>query len=122
MVFYDIFISQNIRKRGHMGTIFRCIIMSVCLGMAILFFSTTLPHPAYSAEVDDIEETEIPPELIALELEEAIELIKKNTRRLAKNQRTWFKTFKNVRWLDIEPDEPPEKILIRAKKFMESGK
>ncbi len=49
------------------------------------------------------------------ELEEATELIKKNTRRLAKNQRTWFKTFKNVHWLDIESDEPPEKILTRTK-------
>ncbi len=48
-------------------------------------------------------------------LEEATELIKKNTRRLAKNQRTWFKTFKSVHWLDIEPDEPPEKILTRTK-------
>jgi len=50
-----------------------------------------------------------------ISLEEAIELIKKNTRRLAKNQRTWFKTFKNVRWLDIEPDETAEEILVRAK-------
>ncbi len=50
-----------------------------------------------------------------ISLEEATELIKKNTRRLAKNQRTWFKTFENVHWLDIEPDEPPEKILSRAK-------
>jgi tRNA dimethylallyltransferase len=50
-----------------------------------------------------------------ISLEDAIELIKKNTRRLAKNQRTWFKTFKNVHWLDIEPDEPPEKILTRTK-------
>jgi len=53
-----------------------------------------------------------------IELEEAIELIKKNTRRLAKNQRTWFKTFKNVHWLDIEADEPPEKILSRTKRFV----
>ncbi|HUU18362.1 MAG TPA: tRNA (adenosine(37)-N6)-dimethylallyltransferase MiaA [Sedimentisphaerales bacterium] len=50
-----------------------------------------------------------------ISLEEVTELIKKNTRRLAKNQRTWFKTFKNVHWLDIEPDEPPEKILTRTK-------
>jgi len=50
-----------------------------------------------------------------ISLEEAVELIKKNTRRLAKNQRTWFKTFKDVHWLDIEPDEPPEKILTRTK-------
>jgi tRNA dimethylallyltransferase len=48
-------------------------------------------------------------------LEDAIELIKKNTRRLAKNQRTWFKTFANVNWLDIEPTEPVEKILNRTK-------
>ena len=57
-----------------------------------------------------------------IELEEAIELIKKKTRRLAKNQRTWFKTFKNVHWLDIEPNEPPENIFTRTKIFMESGK
>jgi len=48
-------------------------------------------------------------------LEDAIELIKKNTRRLAKNQRTWFKTFQNVNWLDIEPEESYEKILDHAK-------
>jgi tRNA dimethylallyltransferase len=57
-----------------------------------------------------------------IELEDAVELIKKNTRRLAKNQRTWFKTFKNVHWLDIEPEETPEEILSRAKRFIESGK
>jgi len=51
-------------------------------------------------------------------LEEAIELIKKNTRRLAKSQRTWFKTFKDVNWIDIEPEESPEKILSRAKELL----
>ena len=50
-----------------------------------------------------------------MSLEDATELIKKDTRRLAKNQRTWFKTFKDVHWLDIEPDEPAEKTLNRAK-------
>jgi tRNA dimethylallyltransferase len=48
-------------------------------------------------------------------LEDATELIKINTRRLAKGQRTWFKTFKNVNWLDIQPEESPEEILGRAK-------
>lgn len=48
-------------------------------------------------------------------LEEATELIKINTRRLAKSQRTWFKTFRNVHWLDIQPEESSEKILDRAK-------
>ena len=47
-------------------------------------------------------------------LEDATELIKKNTRRLAKNQRTWFKTFENINWLDIEPEEQPEKNLART--------
>ena len=47
-------------------------------------------------------------------LEDAIELIKKNTRHLAKGQRTWFRTFKNVHWFDIQPEESPEKILSQA--------
>ena len=49
-----------------------------------------------------------------ISLEDATELIKKNTRRLAKNQRTWFKTFKDIHWLDIEPEEQPEKTLTRT--------
>jgi len=51
-------------------------------------------------------------------LEDAIELIKKNTRRFAKSQRTWFKTFRDVRWLDVEPDEPAEEIFARAKTLL----
>jgi len=54
-------------------------------------------------------------------LEDAIELIKKNTRRLAKGQRTWFKTFKNVHWLDIAPDDPPEKIFNQAKSLLRNA-
>jgi len=54
-------------------------------------------------------------------LEEAIELIKKNTRRLAKNQRTWFKTFKNVNWLDIKPEESAEEIIVRIR-MLATGK
>lgn len=34
-------------------------------------------------------------------LEEATEKIKVNTRRLAKAQRTWFKRFETVNWIDI---------------------
>ena len=49
-----------------------------------------------------------------ISLENAIELIKKNTRRLAKNQRTWFKTFINVNWLDIDAQEPPGRIFDRT--------
>ncbi|UCF44081.1 MAG: tRNA (adenosine(37)-N6)-dimethylallyltransferase MiaA [Planctomycetota bacterium] len=51
-------------------------------------------------------------------LGDATELIKKNTRRLAKSQRTWFKRFKNVHWFDIKPEESDEDILGRAKKIV----
>jgi tRNA dimethylallyltransferase len=57
-----------------------------------------------------------------MSLEEAVELIKKNTRRLAKGQRTWFKTFKNVNWLEVEADEPAEKILDRAKTLLKDAR
>ncbi len=55
-------------------------------------------------------------------LEDAIELIKKNTRRLAKSQRTWFKTFRNVHWLDIAPDEPDGEVFQHAKKLIRDRK
>lgn len=54
-------------------------------------------------------------------LEEAAELIKIHTRRLAKAQRTWFKTFRNVNWLDIDPDEPSGTILDRAWMFLKDA-
>ncbi len=47
-------------------------------------------------------------------LEKAVENIKVNTRRLAKSQRTWFKTFKDVNWLDIDDGDGPEDILQKA--------
>jgi tRNA dimethylallyltransferase len=53
-----------------------------------------------------------------MDLKDAIELTKKSTRRLSKGQRTWFKTFKNVHWLDVEADEPSEKILDRMKRLL----
>ena len=51
-------------------------------------------------------------------LEKATELIKVHTRQLAKGQRTWFKTFSDVNWLDVEPDEPPERIFDRAREVL----
>ena len=53
-----------------------------------------------------------------LSLDDAIEQIKKNTRRLAKGQRTWFKTFKQVNWIDVEPEEPAEHVIERAKELI----
>ena len=54
-----------------------------------------------------------------LSLDRAVELIKKNTRRLAKNQRTWFKTFRNVHWLDVPPDQPAHKTLPTVLSLLE---
>lgn len=54
-----------------------------------------------------------------MSLEDAVEAIKINTRRLAKGQRTWFKTFRDVHWLDIAENETPEQALERAKKMVD---
>jgi tRNA dimethylallyltransferase len=55
-----------------------------------------------------------------LRFEEAVEKIKINTRRFAKAQRTWFKTFKNVNWLDIAEDESSQDILSRTMELLEN--
>jgi tRNA dimethylallyltransferase len=55
-------------------------------------------------------------------LDNAIEKIKINTRRLAKTQRTWFKTFRQVNWLDIAENETPERILDRTTALLEDIK
>jgi tRNA A37 N6-isopentenylltransferase MiaA len=47
-------------------------------------------------------------------IEKAIENIKVNTRRLAKGQRTWFKTFKDVNWIDCQEETSPEEVLEKA--------
>jgi tRNA dimethylallyltransferase len=52
-------------------------------------------------------------------LEKAVEQIKINTRRLAKAQRTWFKTFKQVNWLNLAENDPPEMILDRTMAIIE---
>ena len=49
-----------------------------------------------------------------IELDKAIENIKVNTRRLAKGQRTWFKTFKDVNWIECQEETSPEEILEKA--------
>lgn len=43
-------------------------------------------------------------------LKETKELIKLNTRHLAKRQLTWFRREKRLEWITIEVEDPPEKI------------
>jgi len=49
-----------------------------------------------------------------MSLDDAIERIKINTRRLAKSQRTWFRRFPGVYWIDAAPDEPAESVAERV--------
>jgi len=46
-------------------------------------------------------------------LEKAIENIKINTRHLAKHQRTWFRSFRDVCWFDLTPDETVDNLADR---------
>jgi tRNA dimethylallyltransferase len=53
-------------------------------------------------------------------MEETVELVKKNTRKLAKAQRTWFKTFSQVQWVDAAPEESTESLLARTLQILEA--
>jgi tRNA dimethylallyltransferase len=46
-----------------------------------------------------------------ISLNDAIEKIKINTRKLAKAQRTWFKRFQNVQWFDVDEDDTAQSML-----------
>ena len=46
-------------------------------------------------------------------LEQATEQIKVNTRQFAKHQRTWFRRFANVHWLDLAADETAQPVVER---------
>ncbi len=46
-------------------------------------------------------------------LDDAVEQIKINTRRLAKSQRTWFRSFLGVNWFDVTTADTPEGIVNR---------
>jgi tRNA dimethylallyltransferase len=52
-------------------------------------------------------------------LDEAAELIKKNSRKLAKAQRTWFKTFRMVKWIDAAADDTVEKVAQRCMNWLQ---
>jgi tRNA dimethylallyltransferase len=55
-------------------------------------------------------------------LERAIELIKRNTRRYAKRQMTWFRITKEINWLTCNENSTPEElaslILKKCRKLM----
>jgi tRNA dimethylallyltransferase len=49
-----------------------------------------------------------------MSLDDAVEKVKVNSRRLAKAQRTWFKRFSEVHWLDLTPEDTLETVFPRA--------
>ncbi|MCP4375872.1 MAG: tRNA (adenosine(37)-N6)-dimethylallyltransferase MiaA [bacterium] len=46
-------------------------------------------------------------------LDQAVERIKINTRRLAKKQRTWHRRFEGIQWFDLAPDANAEETAQR---------
>jgi tRNA dimethylallyltransferase len=53
-----------------------------------------------------------------LRLEDAIERIKINSRRLAKQQRSWLKRLPNVRWIDVAESDEIASLLLRARQLI----
>ena len=52
-------------------------------------------------------------------LDETVEQIKINTRHLAKAQRTWFKTFPQIQWLDITEDQTLDAVLSQILRLLQ---
>ena len=49
-----------------------------------------------------------------LSLDEAVEQIKINTRRLAKHQRTWMRRIPGIQWVDLEADDSAPEVAARV--------
>jgi tRNA dimethylallyltransferase len=52
-------------------------------------------------------------------LEDTVELLKRDTKRFAKRQFTWFRREPEARWVDITGLEKPGEIVAQIKKTIE---
>jgi tRNA dimethylallyltransferase len=52
---------------------------------------------------------------------QAVSLIKRNTRRLAKHQLTWFRQFPQVEWVDARECESPSELAARCETALTSA-
>ncbi|WP_347490965.1 tRNA (adenosine(37)-N6)-dimethylallyltransferase MiaA [Desulfoscipio sp. XC116] len=52
-------------------------------------------------------------------LEEAVQLLKRNTRRFAKRQLTWFRRYSSIKWIDMEKNGTIDNIAKKVKYLME---
>ncbi len=57
-----------------------------------------------------------------MSLEETVILLKKNSRRLAKGQMTWFRGEKGVKWVKLRKEEGEEEILAKIEEAFGLGK
>jgi len=48
-------------------------------------------------------------------LDEAVGLIKRNTRRFAKRQLTWFRAFTGIIWIEMRPGDSPQSAATRIR-------
>lgn len=55
------------------------------------------------------------------DLERAVELVKRNTRRYAKRQLTWFKRYEKMKWFNLDKDTDKEKIINNIIQFVEGN-
>jgi tRNA dimethylallyltransferase len=53
-----------------------------------------------------------------LPLDQAVDILKRNTRRFAKRQMTWFRRDKRIRWLDPDHDDVTEAIILEINRFI----
>jgi tRNA dimethylallyltransferase len=54
-----------------------------------------------------------------ISLEQAVEILKRNTRRFAKRQMTWFRRDERIRWLNPDRINVPETIIMEINRFIE---
>lgn len=54
-----------------------------------------------------------------LSLEQAVELLKRNTRRFAKRQLTWFRRDERIKWLDLDDYEGYEPVAQEITRYIE---
>ncbi|MBC1499946.1 tRNA (adenosine(37)-N6)-dimethylallyltransferase MiaA [Listeria weihenstephanensis] len=55
-------------------------------------------------------------------LDEAVELLKRNSRRFAKRQLTWFRNRMDVEWFDVEETSINDVVAGEIKQFLEDNK
>jgi tRNA dimethylallyltransferase len=54
------------------------------------------------------------------DIEEAKRLLKRNTRRFAKRQLTWFRPDKRIEWFEMSYEEMPQQVAERIIKYVET--